>query len=308
MVLINTVIYLEDDAAVQRRNRRSWLLSWTTKIVINIINRAVNIAQDEVFAAAEEQVSELRKELDNAGLLEALPMSFGGKPKLRTVGDKSIKSMGKHKAKKNRNKNKNKTVPQQIIVSKGDEDNMVDIILGNEYICFYSGDNLWYPAIIENVLDECWFSVKYLGYGNVETIPKTWIQQHIETSSSNMNSITDSNKCESPISGEIDPLEHEVDNKLELINEVDEVDHQKNIESCDMGGKPKELELELELDNQIVVMDASDYIENNREDDYLNVKRRKKPCKASKGRIANWSGLDSPNPFPQVDDKYWAQR
>jgi len=294
MVLFQSIKYLEDDAAIQLKIRRSNLMSWISKLVETLVERAT----DDYFAAAEDQISELKKEFDEAGILESMPLQFGGGKSVPEYGASSERNNKKKHKKKNQKKKKNQQMQQKNEIKTINHQceslltnntiNDFQIVLHTIYLCFFVGDNLWYPAEVNQISeDEEWYVVKFVGYGNVETIPRNWIQLLKE---------------ESLIS----------DNVVDSVQ--NETSHETDDDHSDQLNESSSEETFIEIQNHIVMNNEIQTIKNQEPPTTTSSSSSStQPLKSTKSKKrsfpnSSWNGADTPNPFDKVDDKYWAQR
>jgi len=316
-MLRRSTVYLSDDAAVQRRTQYARLEAACRTIVEDIVERVV----DDVAAAQYHQLQELEADLAGAGLLGELPLSFGEKSRPAEIPMPRRRRQPKKKKKRAQgDKGSGSTlVDGEINVASvgsmpgGDDEANASFVsdpeafyaevdsdtshAGLACICFWSGDYGWYPAVVKTHTIGAGTCAVCFGGSDVEVeVPLAWLRVKIEGSV---------NYCGAKI--EQEQLHYGASTAVCEMGSTDDL----TTASLEGAAKSDEAESAREL--------QTDYSEPN---DELCPGEATQPNDASSGALdaptrlkrrgprvrANWSGPDAKNPYPNVPDKYWAQR
>ena len=118
---------------------------------MDLVGIAVRVSEDAVEAAAHDQASSLRDELEDAGLLDSLPLSFGNSGQSRYQRDPDPEAlMGRHRKPKQKKKKKKKKHGGRGGGVDSDE-KRIDTADGghytkDEFLAFYQGQAQWDAA------------------------------------------------------------------------------------------------------------------------------------------------------------------
>ena len=158
-------------------------------------------------------------------------------------------------------------------------------VVGEFCECFYQPDYLYYPAYVHEIIFGQIARVEFVGYGNIEEVQITWLRAPSISIPSNKNS-----NCNGNLSTiETNHVVVERDNAKEKLEELEQ--QLEKVDRKELGEEEKE-----EVKSKT----------NNTKKEVKKNKRRN--SRNHNNQLKDFEDDEEENPFPNVPDKYWAQR
>ena len=285
------------------RTRHSGVCNMITSLINECVDEAVAMSDDPVLAGQHAQASELRQEMYKAGLLHEFPLNFGSR---NITGSSSWDIHPSKKNKKSLKKQRSRCPPAgDAVIVRTETAETAAVQVGMPCLSFYPGDYLWYEGVINAVApdrDAC--TVFLAGYDCAQEVPTSWVRRAAHESAPDTSSETNQDATAAGFE------------RLELKTVTDCGVPQCAGTTVHGAGMPLENSVgpRKGAANTGQAEDGADartwtgVALDRAEDRNTSGGRHRKNDNRKRSRQSGWAGSDAPNPFPNVPDKYWAQR